>query len=52
MGGPVYDGEEMSKTSETRKRSYQVHMTEPSNRDRNLRGKEVNMLLNLTPLTM
>ena len=46
--GPVHDGEEMSKTSGTRKSSNQVHVnvTEPSSRNRNL-NRGVNMLLNL-----
>ena len=44
----------MSKTSGTRKRANQVHVNviEPSSWDRNLRNRELNMLENLTPLTM
>ena len=52
--GPVHDGEEMSETSGTRKRAnqVQVNVNELSSRNRNMRNKEVNMLLNLTPLTV
>ena len=44
----------MSKTFGTRKRSNQVHMnvTDPSCRNRNLRNRGLNMLENLTLLTM
>ena len=44
----------MSETSGTRKRANEVHVnvTEPSSRNRNMRNRQVNMLLNLTPLTV
>ena len=46
--------QEMSETSETRKRPNQVHVnvTELSGRNRNLGNRGVNMLLNLTSLTV
>ena len=44
----------MSETSGTRKRAKEVHMnvTESSSRNRNMRNRQVNMLLNLTLLTV
>ena len=44
----------MSETSGTRKRSNEVHVnvTEPSSKNMKMRNRQVNMLLNLTPLTV